>query len=115
MKTLQWKLGTIIGLLILAVWLIYPSADWYTKTAPERQKLEASRLRPKRILNLGLDLKGGTHLLLELEVDKLKKKENVADAINRTMETIRNRVDEDGVGEIQMARQGDRWIALDLP
>jgi len=47
MKTLQWKLGIILSLLILAVWLIYPSADWYTKTAPERQKLEASRLRPK--------------------------------------------------------------------
>ncbi len=115
MKTLQWKLGTIIGLLILAVWLIYPSADWYTKTAPERQKLEASRLRPKRILNLGLDLKGGTHLLLELEVDKLKKKENVADAINRAIEIIRNRVDQYGVGETPIARQGERWISVDLP
>jgi preprotein translocase subunit SecD len=115
MKTLQWKLGIILSLLILAVWLIYPSADWYTKTAPERQKLEASRLRPKRILNLGLDLKGGTHLLLELEVDKLKKKENVADAINRAIEIIRNRVDQYGVGETPINRQGERWISVDLP
>ncbi len=115
MNKLQWKLGTIMGLLILAVWLIYPSADWYTKTANERQKLEASRLRPKRILNLGLDLKGGTHLLLELEVDKLKKKENVADAINRAIEIIRNRVDQYGVGETPISRQGDRWISVDLP
>ncbi|MBU2529782.1 MAG: protein translocase subunit SecD [Elusimicrobia bacterium] len=115
MKTLQWKLGTIIGLLILAAWLIYPSADWYTKTSPERQKLEASRQRPKRILNLGLDLKGGTHLLLELAVDKLKKNENVVDAINRAIEIIRNRVDQYGVGETPIARQGDRWISVDLP
>ena len=115
MNKLQWKLGIILGLLVLAVWLIYPSADWYTKTHDERQKLEASRMRPKKILNLGLDLKGGTHLLLELEVEKLEKKENLNDAIGRAIEIIRNRVDQYGVGETPIARQGERWISVDLP
>jgi len=48
-------------------------------------------------------------------VDKLKKKENVADAINRAIEIIRNRVDQYGVGETPINRQGERWISVDLP
>jgi preprotein translocase subunit SecD len=115
MNKLQWKLGLILGLLILAVWLLYPTVEWYTKTPDEREKLESVRLRPKRILNLGLDLRGGTHMLLELDVAKLEKKEALADAMARAIEIIRNRVDQYGVGEVPIARQGDRWISVDLP
>ncbi len=115
MNKLQWKLGLILGLLILAVWLLYPTIDWYTKTQDERAKLESVRLRPKRILNLGLDLRGGTHMLLELDVAKLEKKEALTDAMARAIEIIRNRVDQYGVGEVPIARQGDRWISVDLP
>ncbi len=115
MTKLHWKIGTILGLLILAVWLLYPTVEWYTKTAPERAKLEAVRMRPKRILNLGLDLRGGTHLLLELDVAKLGKKEQVGDAMARAIEIIRNRIDQYGVGETPISRQGERWISVDLP
>lgn len=115
MNKLQWKLGLVLGLLILAVWLLYPTVEWYTKTQDERGKLESVRLRPKRILNLGLDLRGGTHMLLELDVEKLEKKEALADAMARAIEIIRNRVDQYGVGEVPIARQGDRWISVDLP
>ncbi|MDT8285757.1 MAG: protein translocase subunit SecD [Elusimicrobiales bacterium] len=115
MNKLQWKLGLILGLLILAVWLLYPTIEWYTKTQDEREKLESVALRPKRILNLGLDLRGGTHMLLELDVAKLDKKEALADAMARAIEIIRNRVDQYGVGEVPIARQGDRWISVDLP
>lgn len=115
MNKLQWKLGLVLGLLILAVWLLYPTVEWYTKTQDERERLEAAQLRPKRILNLGLDLRGGTHMLLELDVAKLEKKEDLPDAMARAIEIIRNRVDQYGVGEVPIARQGDRWISVDLP
>ncbi len=115
MNKLHWKIGSILGLLILSVWLLYPTVDWYTKTPDERAKLEAVRLRPKGILNLGLDLRGGTHLLLELDVAKLEKKEKVYDAVTRAIEIIRNRIDQYGVGETPISRQGERWIAVDLP
>lgn len=115
MNKLQWKLGLVLGLLIFSVWLLYPTIEWYTKTQDEREKLESVRLRPKRILNLGLDLRGGTHMLLELDVDKLDKKETLTDAMARAIEIIRNRVDQYGVGEVPIARQGDRWISVDLP
>ncbi len=115
MNKLHWKIGTILGLLILSIWLLYPTAEWYTKTPDERAKLEAVRMRPKRILNLGLDLRGGTHLLLELDVTKLDKKENINDAMSRAIEILRNRIDQYGVGETPISRQGERWISVDLP
>jgi len=115
MNKLHWKIGTVLGLLILSVWLLYPSVEWYTKTPDERAKSEAMRMRPKRILNLGLDLKGGTHLLLELDVEKLEKKEKLNDAMTRAIEILRNRIDQYGVGETPISRQGERWIAVDLP
>jgi len=115
MKTLHWKMGTILGLLILSVWLLYPTVEWYTKTADEREKLEAIKMRPKKLLNLGLDLRGGTHMLLELDVEKLPKKEKISDAMARAIEIIRNRIDQYGVGETPISRQGDRWISVDLP
>ncbi|KAF0126549.1 MAG: preprotein translocase subunit SecD [Elusimicrobia bacterium] len=115
MSKLQWRLGIILGLLILAVWLLYPTIEWYTKTPDERAKLEAVRLKPKHMLNLGLDLRGGTHMLLELDVEKLDKKETLQDAMARAIEIIRNRVDQYGVGEVPISRQGERWISVDLP
>ena len=115
MTKLQWKLALTLGLLTLSVYLIYPTMDWYTKTNDERAKMEATRMRPKRILNLGLDLRGGTHMLLELDVEKLDKKEKINDAMSRAIEIIRNRIDQYGVGETPISRQGERWISVDLP
>jgi len=115
MNKLHWKLGLILGLGILSLWLLYPTVEWYTKTADERSKLEAMRERPKRMLTLGLDLRGGTHMLLELDVEKLDKKETLNDAITRAIEILRNRIDQYGVGETPISRQGDRWISVDLP
>ena len=115
MEKLHWKIGLTLGLLILSVWLLYPTVEWYTKTPDERAKSEAMRMRPKHILNLGLDLKGGTHMLLELEVEKLDKKEKLNDAMSRAIEIIRNRIDQYGVGETPISRQGERWISVDLP
>jgi len=115
MNKLQWKMSLVLGLIILSIYLLYPTFDWYLKDAPEREKLEAMKMRPKRILNLGLDLRGGTHLLLELEVDKLGKEEKLADAMQRAIEIIRNRIDQYGMSETPISRQGERWISVDLP
>lgn len=112
---MQWKWLLILGIFVLSIGGLYPTINWYTKTSEERNQLERSRLRPNHILNLGLDLRGGSYLLLELDVSKLKKTENVRDAVDRAIEIIRNRVDQYGVSEVPISRQGDRWIAVQLP
>ncbi|MFA5161015.1 MAG: protein translocase subunit SecD [Elusimicrobiales bacterium] len=114
-KQLMWKWVVALGTVVLSVWLLYPTIDWYTKAPSEMAELERARMRPKRILGLGLDLRGGSHLVLELDVSKLDKRETVPEAINRAIEIIRNRIDQYGVGETPITRQGDRWISVQLP
>lgn len=114
-KKITWKWILITGILILSLYLLYPTVEWYWQTPSDRAKMEAKGLRPGKILNLGLDLRGGTHLLLELDISKLDEKETVSDAMARAIEIIRNRIDQYGVAETPITRQGERWISVQLP
>ncbi|MDP2906096.1 MAG: protein translocase subunit SecD [Candidatus Omnitrophota bacterium] len=67
----------------------------------------------KRI-NLGLDLKGGMHLLLKVDTSHLSK-EAKEDAADRALEVIRNRVDQFGVRETSIQKQGEDEIVVQLP
>jgi len=67
----------------------------------------------KRI-NLGLDLKGGMHLVLRVDTSKLSA-EAKKDAVERALEVVRNRIDEFGVGEPSITRQGTEEIVIQLP
>lgn len=67
----------------------------------------------KRI-NLGLDLKGGMHLILKVDTSKLLK-EAIQDAPERALEIIRNRIDEFGVREPLIHLQGQDRIVVQLP
>ena len=62
-------------------------------------------VRPAR---LGLDLKGGTQIVLEAA-------EARGDAVDRTLEVLRRRVDQLGVAEPSLQRSGDRRIIVELP
>lgn len=109
------KWGLIIAILLGSLYLIYPNYKWYSKPLAEREKLDTLGERPKRMLNLGLDLRGGSSLLLELEVSKLSAKEPLNEAMARAIEIIRNRIDQYGVAETSITKQGDKWIMVQLP
>ena len=115
MNKLAIKWTIVIIAIFGAVALLYPSYEWYSKTTAEREKLEATGDRPKRILNLGLDLRGGSSLLLELDVSKLTGNESLNESMQRAIEIVRNRIDQYGVGEIPITRQGEKWISVQLP
>ncbi len=56
------------------------------------------------------------HLVLELDRDQVDMEEkDVKDAIDRTLEIIRNRVDQFGVAEPLIQRIGDERIIVELP
>ncbi len=109
------KWGLIIAILLGSVYLIYPNYKWYSKPLAEREKLDAIGERPKRMLNLGLDLRGGSSLLLELDVSQLKSNEPLNEAMQRAIEIIRNRIDQYGLAETSITKQGDKWIMVQLP
>lgn len=115
MSKLQWKWLGIVAIVALGLLFLYPSVNWYSADPIERDRLESSRMRPKWLLNLGLDLKGGTHLLMEVETAKLPPTIQPQEAIAQAIEIIRNRVDQFGVVEPLVAKQGDRWIVVQLP
>jgi preprotein translocase subunit SecD len=95
--SLKWRVGVIIGLLALCVMALLP------KEGPDGERLSP--------LNLGLDLQGGMHLAVEVDdPDQTLDRDARADAIERTLTTIRNRIDEFGVREPQIQRSGDRII-----
>jgi preprotein translocase subunit SecD len=64
-------------------------------------------------INLGLDLQGGSHIVLEC-VDSPNAPVD-SDAVNRVIEIITNRINPEGVKEPVIQRQGDRRILVQLP
>ena len=73
-------------------------------------------------LTLGLDLQGGSHLLLKVDTDDLtrgksgrEKAEIRDDAVARSLEVVRRRLNETGVVEPLIVRQGDDGIVVQLP
>jgi len=67
----------------------------------------------KRI-NLGLDLKGGMHLLLKVDTSKIPENAR-EDAADRAMEVIRKRIDNYGVREPLIQKHGIDEIVVELP
>jgi preprotein translocase subunit SecD len=66
-------------------------------------------------MNLGLDLQGGMHLVLEVDTAKLPENVKLRDAVDRALEIIRNRIDALGVAEPLIHREGEKWIIVQLP
>jgi SecD/SecF fusion protein len=62
---------------------------------------------------LGLDLRGGTQIVLEAQsTDRVKA---TAETTDRALEVLRRRVDALGVSEPTLARAGERRIVVELP
>jgi protein-export membrane protein SecD len=115
-KSIQWKAIITSLILILALAYLYPTYHWYGKSPEERAGLEKTRDKILgKILKLGLDLRGGMHLVLEVDLNRLPEGTQASDAMERALEIIRNRVDQFGVAEPVIARQGDKWIVVELP
>ncbi len=104
-KKMKWKLMLVVLVAALALWRAYPPFDIYDE--------KGEVLREGKV-NLGLDLQGGMHLVLEVEIDKLPK-EARRDATDRALEIIRNRIDQFGVLEPYIQKEGTNRIIIQLP
>ncbi|MBP9854723.1 MAG: protein translocase subunit SecD [Candidatus Omnitrophica bacterium] len=65
-------------------------------------------------VNLGLDLKGGMHVILQVETETLED-HSKKDAVLRCIEILRNRIDSMGVGETVIQQVGENSILVQLP
>lgn len=92
-KYYKWKVLGIVLLVALSIWKIVP---------------------PQEKIHLGLDLKGGMHLLMRVELEKIPE-DAQDDALDRAVEVIRNRIDQFGVSEPVIQKQGSDQIVIQLP
>ncbi len=104
-KNLKWKIVIIAIVVGFAFWKAYPPLDIYDK---EGNLLEKGKV------NLGLDLQGGMHMVLRVDTAGLTPEE-AKDAPDRALEIIRNRIDQFGVLEPNIQRQGKDNIIIQLP
>ena len=114
-----WKIGLILIMIAGSIWVLYPTLSLW-RMSPEEQALNESQdpagwLRlQKKAIKLGLDLRGGMHVVLEVDKSKLNPDE-AADAVDRAKEILRNRVDAFGVSEPMIQKQGEDRIIVELP
>jgi len=94
--TVKWRLVWIGLLVLLCGWALLPKEDADGNTVPA--------------LKLGLDLQGGMHLEVEVDMTQAPPDADLDDAVDRTLTTLRNRIDQFGVEEPTIQRAGDRII-----
>ncbi len=101
-KSLNWRLPLIAVLTAVSVYYAIPPFD-PDGSGPKEGKIK-----------LGLDLQGGMDVLLRVDISKLPASDR-EDAALRAVEIIRNRIDQFGVAEPHIQRQGADRIAVQLP
>ena len=77
-----WRIAFILGVCLLGVWMALPNLF-------SDEQLDAMPgWMPKDRINLGLDLQGGVHLLLEVDVDEVTNQqlEQLRGTISETLE-----------------------------
>ena len=87
-----------LGWRLVAVLLVLGAAGWLAATRPAR---------------LGLDLRGGTQIVLETRDGPDRRVDD--DTVARTLEVLRRRVDQLGVAEPTLQRSGARRVLVELP
>jgi SecD/SecF fusion protein len=87
-----------LGWRLVAVLLLLGAAGWLVVTRPAR---------------LGLDLRGGTQIVLEAKDSPDRRVDG--DTVARTLEVLRRRVDQLGVAEPALQRSGARRVIVELP
>ncbi|MDF1504107.1 protein translocase subunit SecD [Roseisolibacter sp. H3M3-2] len=111
MSNLKYRLLLIGALLLASGWALFP------RTVVERVKRNGTFVTDtvRRVpLKRGLDLQGGMQLSLDIDESK-GTVANKADALDRAITVIRNRIDELGVSEPVVQKVGDDRIIVELP
>lgn len=116
MKTL-FSRAVIYGLIIL-----FGLLSALPNVLPESALQKLPDWYAQNQLTLGLDLRGGSHLLLEVDTSELVRDKNpalheqiVRDAVEQSLEVVRRRLDETGMVEPMITRQGSDSILVQLP
>jgi preprotein translocase subunit SecD len=87
-KHLWLRIGIVAVVIAGSAWFLYP---------------------PKKTINLGLDLQGGIHLVLGVDVDKALEAQ-----VERAGDTIRGDLEKKGIGATRIERRGSTELVVQL-
>src|ERR1700704_6441319 len=131
-RSWYWKAGLIAAVTLVAIYALVPSWTYFRLPADQRNEsgvFEKARPKwaPSRHLNLGLDLQGGIHLVMGVEVDRAVREKAVrraeelaADLDRKSIKGVDVKGDPDS-GIVTVSGQGDalaqarRQISDDYP
>ena len=108
-KYLWLRIGIVLAVIAGALIYLYPPAALHERLygAALSQAKKGGLLPPT--LNLGLDLQGGIHLVLGVDVDKALESQ-----VERVASDMRAGLEKKGIGVTHVARQGITEIAVQL-
>ncbi len=92
LKRDKWRLVLVVAVVIIATVVAFPI---------------------KGKIRLGLDLRGGVHIILQAK--GTPENPLTPDSLERLLVVLRSRVDQYGIAEPVIQREGDDRIAIDLP
>lgn len=121
-KNLGLRFAIILIVLIVSFVMVIPSLGIRDKVVLKEQKWAPSFLKkilealiPKQKVKLGLDLKGGVYLVLDVVTSNLPKGASTEKAVISTLEVLRARLDALGLTQPLIQRQGKTHIVIQLP
>lgn len=115
-RSIQIKLGIIIVAVLWSLWSLYPTLQ-LALGADGKSPEEIASLED-RAIRRGLDLAGGMYLILEVDRDQLAESDlqiTESEALDRVITVMRNRIDEFGVSEPDIRKEGDSRVVVQLP
>jgi preprotein translocase subunit SecD len=114
MSNLKYRVLLIVALCLASAWALYPrNVTRKVRDTDGRLHEETYRRVP---LRRGLDLQGGMHMALEVDESKQKlAAKDKADAIDRALITVRNRIEGIGVSETVVQKAGNDRIIVQIP
>ncbi|MFO7768183.1 MAG: protein translocase subunit SecD [bacterium] len=114
----RFRIGVVVVLVLLAIWSLLPTVRVGTMDEAEQQRMavedpEAWKDLQEKAIKLGLDLRGGMHLVLDIDLESLEPDQR-GEAQDRFVQIIRNRVDQYGVSEPVIQKQGEDRVVVEL-
>jgi preprotein translocase subunit SecD len=114
MTNLRYRLLGIAVLTALAAFALFPRNRTVQVRGPDGVLRDTVQRHVP--LSYGLDLVGGMHLTLEIDESKQQiAQKDKADAIDKALKTVRNRIEGFGVSEPAISKSGTDRITVELP
>jgi len=108
----------VIALTVFSIIVVWPNnPDRYLPNFvpwPEGHGLKIGGFE-RRAMRLGLDLKGGTYVLLEADTSRLPPGTDIGDALDGVKDVLERRVNAFGVSETEITREGPNRLAVQMP